>query len=208
MNLYNKYFFNNRQNTSLISASIIVPEIISIFNPKSVIDFGCGMGEWLKVFQDNGVSDICGIDGSYIDKDNLLINKDSFIEHDLNNFIDTKKFDLAVCLEVAEHLKSSSSNLIVEMLIKASNNIVFSAAIPGQGGTGHINEQLHSFWADKFIQNGYNASDTLRLKFMNDKRVPFWYRQNIFIFSKNLDLGMSANIDFSVPDSDKDDYFE
>jgi hypothetical protein len=208
MNLYDESFFKNRQNMPLFSASVIVPEIINIFNPKSVIDFGCGMGEWLKVFQYNNVDKICGIDGSYINADNLLINKQNFIAHNLNEYIEVEKFDVALCLEVAEHLNYSSSDTIVNSIINSSENIVFGAAIPGQGGTGHINEQPHSFWADKFIKHGYNVSDCLRIKFMEDKRIPFWYRQNILVFTKNKKLNLAGSIDFSVPDWDKEDYFE
>jgi SAM-dependent methyltransferase len=208
MNLYDESFFKNRQNIPLFSASVIVPEIINIFNPKSVIDFGCGMGEWLKVFQANNVDKVCGIDGSYINVDNLLINKQNFIAHDLNEYIEVEKFDVALCLEVAEHLNYSSSDIIVNSIVNSSENIIFGAAIPGQGGTGHINEQPHLFWADKFIKHGYNVSDCLRIKFMEDKRIPFWYRQNILVFTKNKKLNLAGNINFSVPDRDKEDYFE
>ena len=208
MNLYNEFFFKDRQNISLLSASIIVPEIINIFEPNSVVDFGCGMGEWLKIFKDNNIDDILGIDGYHINKDNLLINKKNFIAHDLNKAIEIKKFDLAICLEVAEHLDYLSSETIVNSLVQSSDNIVFSAAIPGQGGTGHINEQPHSFWANKFIDHGYIVSDYLRIKFMENKKIPFWYRQNILIFSKNKNFKLISDIDFSVPSWDKEEYFE
>ena len=210
MTVYDDVFFNNRRSYPLEAAKIVVPEIIKIFNPGSVVDVGCGDAAWLSIFKDYGVSEIFGIDGDYVSVNDLHINIDSFMSYDLNKPLLLKKFDLAICLEVAEHLEYTSSDVIVETLINFSDNIVFSAAIPGQGGTGHINEQPHSFWVNKFIDHGYKVSDYLRVKFMEDKRVPFWYRQNILVFTKQKYdiLGMSGDINFEVPDWDKEDYFE
>jgi SAM-dependent methyltransferase len=207
MDFYDETFFKNRKDKTLIAASTVVPRIIEIFNPKSVIDFGCGAGEWLSAFISNGVNEVCGIDGEYVNIDSLIIHKSNFIPHDLNMPITTKKFDIALCLEVAEHLNPLSSDLIVETLIKSSDNIVFSAAIPGQGGVGHINEQPHSFWADKFIQYGYHVSDKLRLILIEDKTIPFWYRQNMLIFTKNRSLGLVGELDFSILEGDSYDHF-
>lgn len=210
MRIYNDVFFNNRKSYSLKAARIIVPEIIKIFNPDSVVDIGCGDGVWLSIFKNNGVSEILGVDGDYLSLNDLCIDIKNFMSYDLNKPLILKKFNLAVCLEVAEHLDYLSSDIIVETLTNLSDNIVFSAAIPGQGGTGHINEQPHSFWVDKFIDYGYKVSDHLRVKFMEDKRVPFWYRQNILVFTKQKYdiLGMPGNVNFEVPDWDKEDYFE
>jgi SAM-dependent methyltransferase len=210
MSEYDKNFFNKQKDRSFKSASIIAPEIIQIFNPKSVVDIGCGMGGWLKAFEQNGLSNILGVDGDYVDTNELFIDKKNFIKHDLNTPLKLKKFDIALCLEVAEHLEFLSSDILIETLVSASDNIIFSAAIPGQTGTNHINEQPHSFWSEKFISYGYIVSDYLRLKFMEDKRIPFWYRQNLLIFTKNKNnkLTMQGEVNFSVPNWDKEDPIE
>jgi hypothetical protein len=97
------------------------------------------------------------------------------------------RFDLAVCLEVAEHLPASSAEAFVKFLTGLAPVVLFSAAIPGQGGTNHINEQFLSYWVKLFSQSGYHPLDVIRPIIWNDERVPFWYRQNIILFANDSD---------------------
>jgi SAM-dependent methyltransferase len=170
------------------SAEIIVPFIKKTFNPSSVIDIGCGIGTWLKVFDKNGVNDILGIDGQHVLNTNqLLIPKEKFAAKDLNNidFNDFKKtFDIAVCLEVVEHLEEIYADNIVKALCSFSEIIIFSAAIPGQTGENHYNEQYPTYWTKKFNSHGYVFVDLIRPRFWNNSKIEWWYRQNIFVVIK------------------------
>ncbi|WKV13425.1 class I SAM-dependent methyltransferase [Marivirga harenae] len=170
------------------AAELIVPLIDSIFSPESILDIGCGLGTWLKVFYEKrDITDILGLDGSYLDKSKLVIKDEFFQEADLRYKIDLDRdFDLVLCLEVAEHLPEEVSDTLIETLCRHSNNIVFSAAIPGQGGQNHINEQWPQYWADKFIKYGYKRYDLIRPKVWNNPKVDVWYRQNMFVFSKEV----------------------
>jgi len=115
----------------------------------------------------------------------LLIKQDEFLQHDLAEPIKLgKRFDLAISLEVAEHLPSGCADQFVENLVSLSNFVLFSAAPPLQGGTNHINEQPIEYWVEKFEQRGYVAIDCLRPYLWNDDRIGSWYRQNIMLAVK------------------------
>jgi len=167
----------------------IVPIVLDLFPAtKSVIDFGCGAGIWLKNFKDNGVEEIFGLDGDWYNKDLLFkhINEDEFKNVDLETLIHLDKvYDLVVSLEVAEHISEQSADIFVQSLVNAGKIILFSAAMPGQGGYNHINEQFPSYWANKFKQHGYKSYDIIRRKIWNKSNVEIWYRQNMFIVAHN-----------------------
>jgi len=119
----------------LKSAEIVVPIVLDLIKPKSVVDVGCGRGEWLYVFQRQGISDILGIDGEWVDKNKLLIPKESFLTSTLEHPLRINRtFDLVVSLEIAEHLPEKSAEMFIETLTTLGPVILFPAAIPLQGG--------------------------------------------------------------------------
>ena len=167
------------------SADAVLPVLLKSIKPSSVVDVGCGNGSWLKSFVEHGVKDIFGIDGYYVKKNQLLIPEDKFLAADLTKPIDIeRRFDLAISLEVAEHLPEEAADIFVDGLVKLSSSILFSAAIPYQGGTEHINEQYTDYWISKFEARGYRTYDILRPKIWNNENIYFWYKQNILLFSK------------------------
>ena len=183
MTSYSKEFYNEMEDTNLVSARVVIPLVIDLVNPKSVIDIGCGTGLWLKAFNENGIKEITGIDGNWVDKKMLVIPEQAFTPRDLEQPLNIgKKADLAVCLEVAEHLDSSKSEQLVGSLVEMAPVIFFSAAIPFQGGAHHVNEQWPDYWSKIFRKNGYVPVDCLRRKIWNDGRVSFFYAQNILIY--------------------------
>lgn len=174
--------------TSLASAKEVIPLICKHINPSSVLDIGCGLGAWLKIWKEAGVRKILGIDGSHININNLLIEKEEFECLDLNKgFSIESKFDLVTCLEVAEHLRPKSSKALVDSLCKSGDIILFSAAIPGQEGTLHLNEQYPNYWINLFSENNFEVYDSLRNEIWDNNLISFWYRQNILFFiNKNV----------------------
>lgn len=190
---YSKKFYeimisnNNINNKS--SAKEIVPLIIELLRPESIIDFGCAIGTWLNEFKKTGkVNKILGIDGDWVDEKDLLISKDEFYKFDLEKDITPylhDKFDLVMCLEVAEHISKKSENILINNLVSLSDVIMFSAAIPNQGGDYHVNEQWQSYWINKFHHKGYICIDCIRPQIWDNKRIMYCYKQNVFIFVKN-----------------------
>ena len=180
---YKEYFYIGQQDGSLRSAEIVIPHVLSLFPSSSVVDFGCGTASWLKTFERHGVSDYLGIDGDYVSRQMLRIPVERFKAVDLQNVTELgRRFDLACSLEVAEHLPENRSKQFVAALVKAAPVVLFSAAVPLQGGTEHVNEQLPSYWAKLFAEYGYVALDCIRPLIHADRRIEWWYRQNILIF--------------------------
>ena len=181
---YDDSFYGYQMEGSVLSAREMVPMIYDLFKPKSVIDIGCGVGGWLKAFKEIcKVDDVRGVDGEYVKTDNLKIPRDKFFSYDLTTFYDAgRSFDLSMSLEVGEHLPDKAADDFVKTLTSAARKVVFSAAIPGQGGTFHINEQYPEYWAQKFAKHGYVAVDYFRKKIWNNENIEWWYRQNIFVF--------------------------
>lgn len=184
---YDANFFNSRTEV-IHSAEVVVPLLFSYFRPKSVVDLGCATGDWLQVFQQFGC-EIKGFDGEYVLDDNvqMKIDKAYFEPKDLNQPLfpggkPEKKYDLAMTLEVAEHLDPERAQGFVEDITSLSDVILFSAAIPLQVGTHHVNCQWQSYWAEKFARRGYMLFDCFRPVIWNDERVNVIYRNNMFLY--------------------------
>ncbi len=174
----------------------VVPIIMSIVKPKSVLDVGCGIGTWLKVFEEHGVTDYLGVDGNYVNRNLLKIPQSNFFPFDLTNeLVLRKKFDLVISLEVAEHIPEKSADLFVKSLALHSDIILFSAAVPGQGGQNHLNEQWPKYWEKKFERHGFYFHDIVRPLIWENNKVDWWYRQNIFLLTKKFsDTPIHASI--------------
>ncbi|MBR4382939.1 MAG: methyltransferase domain-containing protein [Selenomonadaceae bacterium] len=186
---YNENFYRGQKGDQLKSAPLILPLVAKFVHPRTVVDVGCGVGGWLDVWQNQSNTEIFGVDGDYVDRSQLLIDEKFFHAANLEERINlNRRFDLAMTLEVAEHLSPERADSFVEDLTKLSDVILFSAAIPAQGGVNHVNEQWPSYWAEKFLRFGYVGIDCLRPKIWHDNNIEVWYRQNIFIYAKSTEL--------------------
>jgi hypothetical protein len=181
--VYDKGFFEAQQSGSEQSANVIVPLLLAKFPIRSVVDVGCGVGPWLRAFSNQGIADLTGLDGDYVNRADLLIPVDRFHATDLaSDFSINRRYDLACSLEVAEHLPAAAGPEFVAKLCKAAPIVLFSAAIPGQGGTGHINEAWHDVWREYFASQGYRPLDLIRWKIWGHKQVEWWYQQNTIVY--------------------------
>ena len=172
------------RDRALDSARIVVPMVVALTHPSSVVDVGCGRGAWLSEFRAQGTSKIAGLDGDYLKPSTLLFPADCFRPTDLSGKfeIPAGRFDLAICLEVAEHLPAPNSRHLVRQLTLVAPQVLFSAAPPGQGGEGHVNCQPLSYWRRIFEEFGFRMLDPFRPKLRDDRRVAWWYRQNMVLF--------------------------
>lgn len=173
---------------NLQSPKQIVPTLINLFHPKSVADIGCGLGTFLHEFKNNGIDDYIGIDGPWVNKEKLskYIGLDHFkIMNFEQNISLNKRYDLALCFEVIEHIKEKYADRMVQNLIDISDIVVFSAAIPFQGGQNHVNEQWLDYWQKKFEKKNYSLLDVIRPLIWNKPEIFYWYKQNIVVFINN-----------------------
>lgn len=179
--LYGADFFAGRSPLVRQSAAAVVPVLMELLEPESVLDVGCGEAEWLTAFVARGVTDYGGVDIAITTQ--VIADNYRFYSHDLTRPLDLgHTFDLVLCLEVGEHLPEESADTLVDTLVRHGGDIVFGAAVPGQEGVGHINCQPHTYWHTKFGERGYWTYDTIRPRIANDPRVSPWYRNNMFLY--------------------------
>jgi len=203
--MYESKFHVNRHRETVYAANQILSLLIEkIPKISSAVDIGCGVGTFLSVLCDKGVNKIQGIDGDWVDESMLMIGREQFLKANLVSppSID-ERYDLAICLEVAEHLPIDAARNFIKWLCKLSNVILFSAAIPGQGGENHFNESWQSYWVQLFEDEGYVTNDFIRSAIWQDEKIPFWYRQNIFVFTKHphrINCQASMPIDIVHPE--------
>jgi SAM-dependent methyltransferase len=183
------FWYARRHEETVGAAKAILEAVGSCISFRSAVDIGCGTGTWLSVAKGLGATRVLGLDGPHVPSQYLAIDKTEFYATDLTKPpANLGIFDLAICLEVAEHLPPSFADELISLLASLSDTIVFSAAIPGQGGNGHINEQWQEVWTLGFQERGYHCYDFLRPLIWNRTDVPQWYCQNIFLFSKRADF--------------------
>jgi SAM-dependent methyltransferase len=180
---YDRAFYEGLAAEVRASASAVVPVLVDLFRPASVLDVGCGTGTWLAAFVAAGVGDVVGVDGGDVTPDMLEIPEAAFSRLDLRVPFDlARRFDLVLSLEVAEHLPPSAADGFVASLVRHGPAVVFSAAVPYQGGAGHLNEQWPAWWAERFAAAGYEAIDCLRPRLWDDARVAWYYAQNTVVY--------------------------
>ena len=183
--IYNEEFYNEQKDASYKSAEAIIPIFMDAFNPRSVNDIGCGAGGWLHVFQKCGVNTIYGYDVNELTADKYFIDKKHIktnTDFSSVNFKIQEKSDILICLEVAEHLQDEVADSFILEILSASPVIIFSAALPGQTGVNHINEQPPWYWREKFNKFGYTEVDFIRPQILRNENICWWYRQNITCF--------------------------
>jgi SAM-dependent methyltransferase len=182
---YDDAFFLAGGQIAYRSARVVVPLLMDLIHPRSVVDVGCGAGAWLSVFHQHGVDDYLGVDSSWVEPSSLLIPQDHFYTHNLDQELSLpRQFDLVLSLEVAEHLPAHVAAAFVRSLTRLGAIVVFSAAIPEQGGVCHINEQWPEYWAALFAGCGYVPADYLRARIWSHSEVEWWYAQNTFVYAR------------------------
>jgi SAM-dependent methyltransferase len=180
---YSTEFFTDQMTASRESADLIAGICQDLLHPGSVVDIGCGVGTWLAAFKAIGVADIAGYDGDWVDRQLLQISAEAFHTADLNQRLSIdRRYDLALSLETAEHLQPQRSETLVADLVALAPAVLFSAAIPHQGGTGHINERWQDYWAGLFAAHGYEVKDCIRPRIWNNAGSAFWYAQNTLLY--------------------------
>lgn len=186
--IYNEKFHENRKDITEQAAEKVLQYINQFFKISSCVDVGGGIGVWALAQQKINNSKILVLDGEYVNKRDILVKENEFKTIDLNDekmsCLVNQKFDLVISLEVAEHLLPERASSFVKDLCNLGDVVLFSAAVPGQGGQGHINEKYLSYWRGEFEKENYCIYDVIRPYIAGDISIPFWFRQNMVIFAK------------------------
>jgi hypothetical protein len=186
---YDAAFYTAAGAAAEASAPRVLPLVFKLAAIRSIVDVGCGDGAWLVAARGLGIEDILGIDGPWIDDAALKVPLANFRRTRLDRPIAVdRRFDLAMSVEVAEHLPPERAPSFVADLTAFAPLVLFSAAIPGQGGADHVNEQWPGYWSRLFAAHGYTHIDALRMPLWNDPAIAWWYKQNLLLYADRTAL--------------------
>jgi SAM-dependent methyltransferase len=199
-NIYQE-FYEHYTTGALRSARIILPLVLANLPVRSAVDIGCGHGPWLRALQEFEITDVAGYDGDYVDRSRLLMDPAKFTPVDLRGDFEIRRtFDLAIALEVAEHLPSEFADPFIKRLVMAAPFVLFSAAIPGQRGVHHVNEQWQDYWRSIFHSFRFSPVDLIRPEIWGHPDVEFWYQQNTILYCSAAALRNNQDLK-PVPDN-------
>ncbi|MGZ3279293.1 MAG: class I SAM-dependent methyltransferase [Caulobacteraceae bacterium] len=187
--VYTNAFYDEQSSGSLRSARAILRGVFDLAPVATVLDVGCGVGAWPRAALDLGAATVVGVDGDYVDRQRLMIDRGSFRPRDLGETLaldagDPTRFDLVMSLEVAEHLPADRARTFVSNLVAHGDLVLFSAAIPLQGGANHVNEQWPDYWVGIFDEAGYDCFDIIRAAVWDEDAIDWWYAQNTFVYAR------------------------
>ena len=175
--IYGPKFFARRDKL-LWRAPIVCGAINDVFEPESVIDVGCGIGEYVQYLENNLGIRSCGIEGSGACLPYLVSEKVMILDMRIKQNVRLHS-DLVVSLEVAEHIEIEYSNIFIENLTQLSDTILMSAAPPGAGGHHHVNCQTQEYWHKKFLKFGY-IYDEVQTQAIRQALQPWKHRKELY----------------------------
>jgi 2-polyprenyl-3-methyl-5-hydroxy-6-metoxy-1,4-benzoquinol methylase len=184
--IYDKYFYEDANDLKKKSSQQFAEIIVSFFDFQNIFDIGCGCALYIEEFHRLG-KEVLGCDGS-LEAVKLASEDFTVFQYDVTKPLWLNRtFDLILCIEVAEHIHRKSSLQLIDNCTNSGNRVIFTAAPPGQGGVGHINERPREFWIKLFERNGFFYEKKLSAevrKMMKQHNVVEWITNNLMSFQK------------------------
>ena len=200
---YNGDFFAAGASGAEQNVAAVLPLVVAELGalPATVIDVGCGAGAWVREFLKAGI-DAAGWDGSWAEP-HLMIPRERFTARDLTEtWPRDRRFDMAVTIEVAEHLPPTRGPGFVSDLCAISDAVLFSASVPRQRGTHHVNLRWQPYWVDLFTQEGYGVIDCIRPAVWDRAPPVGWpLAQQCFLFVRGREPRVAMPLNVVHPDS-------
>lgn len=183
--VYDEEFYASTDGAHAPMYERLAAALYERLHPRSAVDVGCGTGVILALLAERGVT-VRGVEGS-----RHAIAASPVAEHIVRANLERGvpnlgRFDLAICIEVAEHLPQRAAPALVEGLTTMSDRVLFTAAVPGQGGTHHVNEQPRQFWLDLFRRQGFGESPLTECLRGDVRHIPEpeWMAQNLMLLER------------------------
>lgn len=203
--VYSSEFYTYIDSGSRASARAVAALLLGQMTIQSLLDVGAGHGAWAAEWLAAGAKEVIAVDGHYVNLKQLAIPAKNFKSHDLSEPLELRrKFDLVQSLEVAEHLSAEHAEIFVDSLVRHGDVVLFSAAVPNQGGEHHVNEQPPEYWRALFAARGYEAFDWVRPQIAANREVKAWYRFNSFLYANKAGQKRlsKAILDAKVPEGE------
>jgi len=197
--IYDEKYYELVEGYAKRSAEAIAADIVREFHPATVCDVGCGTGALLEALRSRGVG-TQGIEYSepavkFCLARGLLVRKFDLARDPVPAGLTA---DAAISMEVAEHLPAWFADRYVQLLCEIAPIVVFTAAIPGQGGTDHVNEQPHEYWVEKFAGLGFALQAALSERWKvrwKENGVAWFYCLNLMVFVRSDKAALRASAD-------------
>jgi SAM-dependent methyltransferase len=151
------------------------------FEPRSVLDVGCGLGAYLRIFRNSG-AEVFGVDGADYSSHHF-IDQDEYAALDMDHcpLLLDRSFDVTLCVEVLEHLEEAPAlSLVDAMAAQTKRAILFSAAQLDQPGYAHKTLREPEFWLRRFEDAGW-AVDVPGSMAARVLSTLHWFRRNLFV---------------------------
>lgn len=194
---YDRSYHASRNTDTAHAARVVLDLLHPVYADGAVLDLGCGVGTWAAAASEHGARSVQAIDGPWVDSALLEVTQDRFRACDLERELPDAEgpFRLTIWAENAEHLSAERGTQVLDWVCNTSDAVLFSAAIPGQGGTGHRNERWQSAWAADFERHGFRVADVVRPAIWSDARVPYWYKQNMLLYYRPDRVSAAEQLD-------------
>lgn len=184
-NLPDSWIFGDIQGRKVNARKVLKTVFRILGVPPSFLDIGGGAGSWCTAAKGLGVQHVRLVDACPPNQVIPELTQEEQIQANLEDGIPyLGKFDLVICIEVIKHLSESAASSLLKQMTSCTNFILFSAAIPGQGGIGHINERLHDYWHEKFSELEFEKYDVIRPMLISRPDISSIHRQNLFIYAR------------------------
>ena len=184
--LYSNRYFDTVLLRGRKDAEAFAGALIDQYEPSYVVDLGCGVGRFIQPLHASGV-DVYGVDGSAYAVSNPLDEDLSLDRHDLTEPLRLdREADVALCIEVLEHLPAESARTAIESIRDAAPVAIVTAAQPGQGGDYHVNERPREYWIDEFEAVGmtYDDGDVEFLRLHTEAAELEWLTDNLMVLRR------------------------
>jgi SAM-dependent methyltransferase len=185
---YSEIYYNGIESANSHAYELLAETLNEVFQPKSVVDVGCGSGGISAALRDSGVGEIYPFDFSQASVD--MTRKRGFTSARRLDLTQAKEIpetaDLCLCLEVAEHIPRKFERHLVALLSRVAPVLIFTAAPPGQGGHLHVNLRSQDHWKQLFREQGMeqdNSSQQQMLQMFGGRMIRD-YSTNLLVFRR------------------------